>query len=199
MQVGSARTGSNGFWADADALLERTWLVWLKAWCRYTDHAHLIVFVLVNETTMMGTVGGVACSAAFHVSMALSPNMPPLKERPNRGSELLSRIDIFEQPAPVTRPDTSCWLRTHAFASCLNAPKRCLFTSSPNHSEPTCPLLTTSRSTYGADVEGMRDESEGTWRRRARAQVSMFELKSSYPERDVNWRDDITPAEYECE
>ena len=159
MQVGSARTGSNGFWADADALLERTWLVWLKAWCRYTDHAHLIVFVRVNETTMMGTVGGVACSAAFQVSIALSPNMPPLKERPNRGSELLSRIGIFEQPAPVTRPDTSCWLRTHAFASCLNAPKRCLFTSSASQSEPTCPLLTTSRSTYGADVEGMREES----------------------------------------
>ena len=111
----------------------------------------------------------VACSAAVHVAMAPSPKAPTLNERPSRGRELLSRFDTFEQPAPVIRPDTSSWLRTHAFASCLNAPNRCLCTSSASHSEPTCPLLTTSRSTYGGDGDGMGEHGRQLRERDANA------------------------------
>ena len=106
MHVGSAHTCANF------VLFVRTWLFWSKTWWRYTDHAHLIVFVRVSEVTMICTVGGVAFSVAFHVSMAASPNAPTLNERPSKGRsgmDLLSVVPLkaFEQPEPVIRPDTS--------------------------------------------------------------------------------------------
>ena len=115
--------------------------------------------VRVSEVTMIGTVGGVACSAAAHVSIAVSLKAPTLNDRPSRGRDMFLRTGTLGQPAPVMRPETSCTPRTHAFASCLKVATDCFATSSANHSEPTWPLLTTSRSTYAGRTSAVRSKA----------------------------------------